>query len=178
MRWLDDMENKFRYTQVGRWRLQASVGLRTLQSKATWRSLFILVAKSVAVNSKKCSVLPWKCKNVLPLHCCRATKYFVLPLTIISIDTKSVCVYSCLSYTACKPHIICAIIFRQPRPVWRFHIFPHYLIKGKISGKKLLNMNYMLWFYLQRVPNSFIFIFFRFYFFLSMYIWFYSCLTF
>ena len=76
------MENKLRHTQVGRWRLQASVRLRTLQGKATLRLVFILVAKSVAVNSKKCSVLPRKCKNVLPLHCCRATKNFVLPLTI------------------------------------------------------------------------------------------------
>jgi len=67
------MENKLRYTHVGRWRLQASVGLRTLQSKATLRSIFILVAKSVAVNSKKCPVLPWKCKKyassaLLPRH--------------------------------------------------------------------------------------------------------------
>jgi hypothetical protein len=52
------MENKLRNTEVGRWRLQTSVVLRTLQSKVTLRSLFILVAKSVVVNSKKSSVLP------------------------------------------------------------------------------------------------------------------------
>jgi len=104
MRWLDDMENKLRYTQVGRWRLQVSVGLRTLQKKATSRSVFILVAKNVAVNSKKsvqCCL--GNAKDVLPLHCCRVTKYFVLPLTIIIFNTKSVWVYLALVQRHAKP---------------------------------------------------------------------------
>jgi hypothetical protein len=131
------MENNFRYTEVGRWRLHGSVGLQTLQSKATLRSIWILVDKGVAFNNKKCSVLPRKFKYLLPLHCSPATKYFVMPLAIISINIKSLCVYSCLSYTACKPHIFYSVMFRHMRPVWRYHIFPHYLIKRKISGKKV-----------------------------------------
>jgi hypothetical protein len=143
MRWLDDMENIVRYTEVGRWRLQDSVGLQTLQSKATLRPLFILIDKGVAVNSKKCSVLPWKCKYVLPLHCCPGTKYFVLPLTITSINIRNVCVYSCLSFKSCKPNIFYGVMFLHMRPVWRYHIFPHFLINGRFPGKKFLYIKYM-----------------------------------
>ena len=30
-------------------------------------------------------MLPWKCNNGFPLHSCRATKYFILLLTVFSI---------------------------------------------------------------------------------------------
>jgi len=47
-------------------------------------------------------------------------------------------------------------MFRHLRPVWRYLIFPLYLIKGQISGKQLLNINYMFRFSLQRVPKTFL----------------------
>ena len=49
----------------------------------------------------------------------------------------SVCLYSCLCYPACKSHFFCAILHYHPWPVWfNIYIFPHYLMKGKIFGKK------------------------------------------
>jgi hypothetical protein len=48
--------------------------------------IFILIGASVPVkNEIKCLVLTWKCNNGFSMHCCRATKYFVLPITVISI---------------------------------------------------------------------------------------------
>jgi len=44
-----------------------------------------------------------------------------------------------LSYTACKAHTLFHL-----RPIWLFHIFPHYLINGTIFGTKLLNIKCVL----------------------------------
>jgi hypothetical protein len=52
----------------------------------------------------------------------------VLNLTIV-------CLYSSLSYPACKPHL-CAMLCCHLWPVWIYHIFPHYHINGRIFEGK------------------------------------------
>ena len=49
------------------------------------------------------------------------------------------CLYSCPSYRACKSHLLCATSCSHPWPVWIYHVFPRYLIKGNTFGKHLLN---------------------------------------
>jgi len=51
----------------------------------TLPSLFVVFGIDVAVNNIKVFSLPWKWNSGFPLLCCRATKYFVLLLTVISI---------------------------------------------------------------------------------------------
>ena len=50
----------------------------------------------------------------------------------------SVCLYSCLSCPALKVHLFCAALYCHVWPVWLYHIVQHYLINGKISGKKII----------------------------------------
>jgi hypothetical protein len=40
--------------------------------------------------------------------------------------------------------------------VWLYHIFPHYLIKGTIFGKTLLNLKCVFWFSLQLLSETFL----------------------
>jgi len=62
-------------------------------------------------------VLPWKWNSGFPFFCCQAKKYFVLLFTVIRIKYREcVCLYSCLSYPACKSHIFCAVLY--------FHLWP------------------------------------------------------
>jgi len=37
----------------------------------------------------------------------------------------NVCLYSCLSYLACKSRVFCAILYCRLWPIWLHHIFPH-----------------------------------------------------
>jgi hypothetical protein len=53
----------------------------------------------------------------------------------------TVCLYSCLWYTACKSHLLCAVLYCHLR---LYHIFPHYVIHGTIFGKKLLEIKCVL----------------------------------
>ena len=46
--------------------------------------LFYCCYKTCSCQQYKCSALQWKCNNVLPLHRRRATKYFVMLLTILT----------------------------------------------------------------------------------------------
>jgi hypothetical protein len=41
-------------------------------------------------------------------------------------------------------------------PVWLYHIFPHYMINGMTSGKKLLNLKSVFCFSLQLLSETFI----------------------
>jgi hypothetical protein len=43
----------------------------------------------------------------------------------------------------------CAVLYCHLRPVWLYHIFPHYLINGTILGKNLLNIKCAFWFSLH-----------------------------
>ena len=45
--------------------------------------------------------------------------------------------------------------YSQLRPVRLYNIFPHFLINGRIYGKRLLNIKRVFWFYLQRLSNIF-----------------------
>jgi hypothetical protein len=47
----------------------------------------------------------------------------------------SACLYSCFGNPACKSLLSCVVLYRHVWPVWLYHIFPHYLIKGAIFGK-------------------------------------------
>jgi len=53
--------------------------------------------------------------------------------------TYSECVCS-VSYPSCNAHAPYCHLW----PVWLYYIFPHYLINGTISRKKLLNIKYVL----------------------------------
>jgi hypothetical protein len=81
-----------------------------------------------------CSVLSW---NWFPLHHCRATKYFVLLLTVLSIKYNQwVSIRSFVtrhaSRTFCTPYYVtCRLSLSLPR------IFPHRLISGTIFVKTL-----------------------------------------
>jgi len=108
--------------------------------------------------------LPWKNNNIFPLidgvdvaisymkmfsgdtetQCCRATKYFVLLLTIRSIKYFE-CLYSCPRYSAYKWHFLCA--------VWFFHI-PH--TRQDFWKKKCFLIKYVFWFSLQVSSETFI----------------------
>ena len=50
-----------------------------------------------------------------------------------------------LVFPACKAHLFYAALYYHGCPVWLFHIFPHYLIKGSIFGKTLLNIKCVFW---------------------------------
>jgi hypothetical protein len=55
--------------------------------------------------------------------------------------SKHICSLSYPAYNAHAPYCL--------RPPWLHHIFPHYLINGKIFGKKLLYIKCVFWFSLQ-----------------------------
>ena len=69
-------------------------------------------------------------------------------MTIVAVNKQgelyilSVCLSSCLGYPACKSNCPCflLLVYCHLWPVWLYHIFPHYFIKGSIFGK-LLNIN-------------------------------------
>ena len=50
----------------------------------------------------------------------------------------------------------CAVFCCQLWPLWRYPIFPHYLINGAIFGKKLLEINCVFWFSLQLFSEIFL----------------------
>jgi hypothetical protein len=61
-------------------------------------------------------------------------------VTIVVMETQevlnvmSVCLYSCFSYPACKPHFFCAVLYCHLWPVWVYHSFQHCHINGTIFG--------------------------------------------
>ena len=66
------------------------------------------------------------------------------------------CVRSCLSYTACKSHLLCAVWQCHLWPVWFYHIFPCYIMNGRIPGINLLNTECGFWVSPQRLPETFL----------------------
>jgi len=50
----------------------------------------------------------------------------------------------------------CAVIYCHVWPIRLYHIFPHYLINGVISWKKLLNIKCVFWFSLQILSETFL----------------------
>ena len=64
--------------------IMARSGKYCCHGNTTIRPIFIARGVDVAVNNM-CSLLLWKCNNELSLLCCRATKYIVQLLTIISV---------------------------------------------------------------------------------------------
>jgi len=68
-----------------------------------------------------------------------------------------VCMYSCFIYPTRKAHFFCTALYCHLLPVWLFHIFLHYLIKGTIfGGKKLLHIKFVFWSFLQRLYEVFL----------------------
>jgi hypothetical protein len=69
----------------------------------------------------------------------------------------SVCLYSCLSYPACKSLLFCAALYEYCHlwPVWLCHIFPHYLINGTSFGK-LLSIKCVFLFSVQLLSETFL----------------------
>ena len=58
---------------------------------------------------------------------------------------RACCLRTCnLTYPACNARAPYC-----PRPLWLHHIFRRYLVNGTNFGKKLLNMKYVLWFFMQ-----------------------------
>ena len=60
----------------------------------------------------------------------------------------------CFKYSACISHHICFISNCHLWPVWLYHNFPHYLLKGTIFGKKLWNVKCVFVFSLLHVPDT------------------------
>ena len=61
-------------------------------------------------------------------HCCRG-------------KAKSIKYYECgtvFLLELCGMQIFCAVLYCHLWPEWLYNIFPHYLIKGTIFGKKKL----------------------------------------
>ena len=56
-----------------------------------------------------------------------------------------------LTYLVCNAPPYCHL-----QPLWLHHIFWHYLINGKIFGKKLLNIKRVFWFFLQLLFETFL----------------------
>ena len=52
----------------------------------------------------------------------------------------------------------CAILYCRLWPLWPQHIFPHYLINGKILGRTLLNAKCVFCFSLQILSETFLFL--------------------
>ena len=50
----------------------------------------------------------------------------------------------------------CAVLHCHLWPVWFHTVFPHYLINGKIFGKKLLNVKCAFWLSLQLLSETFL----------------------
>jgi len=51
----------------------------------------------------------------------------------------------------------CVILYCNLWPVLLYHIFPHYLVTGTIFGKKkLLNIEYVFWFSLHTLSETFL----------------------
>jgi hypothetical protein len=81
---------------------------------------------------------------LLLLYCYSIIIHFVLICVCV-------CVYSCLSYPACQSHLFC-VPFHYHLWVWPvrlYSIYPLYLINGRISGEKLLNIKSVFRFSLQ-----------------------------
>jgi hypothetical protein len=74
----------------------------------------------------------------------RVTIFAVEKQQVLNIMNVCVCLYSFLSYAACKSHLLCAVLYRNLWPVWLDHIFPHYLVNGTIFGETLLNIKCLL----------------------------------
>jgi hypothetical protein len=66
------------------------------------------------------------------------------------------CLYSWLSYPACKSHLLCAVLYCNLWPVWLYHISPHYLINGTTFGNDLLNIKCVFWFFVQLLSEIFL----------------------
>ena len=49
-----------------------------------------------------------------------------------------------------------AVLYSHMWPIWFYHIFPHYLINGAISWKKLVNPKWVFWFSLQILSEIFL----------------------
>ena len=70
----------------------------------------LFLAKTQLSAIERCYLLPLKCNNRFPLHCCRSAQYFVPLLTVVGITLcKSVC--SCFSHAACKLSSLRRILF-------------------------------------------------------------------
>jgi hypothetical protein len=54
-----------------------------------------------------------------------------------------VCLYSHLSYRACKSHLSCIVLYCHLWPVRLYNIFPRYLIYGTAFGNNLFNIKYV-----------------------------------
>ena len=82
------------------------------------------------------------------LRCAKKSLLLLSGQTSYNIFWTCVCI---LSYIAGKVH---ALYYSHLWPVWLYHIFSHYLIKSTIFGKKLLNINCVFWFSLQRLSET------------------------
>ena len=62
----------------------------------------------------------------------------------------------CLIYPTCNAHVFDAAVYCHVWPVWLYHIFPHYLIKGTIFVKLLLNKKCVFLFSIQLLCETFL----------------------
>lgn len=60
------------------------------------------------------------------------------------LNIMSVCLHFCLCYPEGKSHTFCNVLHCYPWPVRLYHICPHYLTNGTISGKQKQNTRCVL----------------------------------
>jgi len=55
-----------------------------------------------------------------------------------NVKTMSVCLSSCCSYPARKPHIFCPVLYCYLWPVWLYRVLSHYFVQGTTFGKRFI----------------------------------------
>jgi hypothetical protein len=94
--------------------------------------------------------LLWKSNKYYKFVCVWAR---VTSMNVLVREGVGLCLLSCsLTYPACKAHAP----YCHLRPLWLHHIFPHFLINGTNFRKKLLNIKFVFWFYLQHLLETFL----------------------
>jgi hypothetical protein len=134
--WYDEIEKKTKHAQ--RYSVVPSRNY-SCHGNATIPSLFI-VGVDVAVNTMKVFSVPMVMQQWALLHCCPATKYFILLLTILSIKYyECVSVFlSSLSGMQIASSLRCIILLSLVYLAIRY--FSTLSHKGHDFRKKLLNI--------------------------------------
>jgi hypothetical protein len=116
----------------------------------SWPSLDYILDEQIVMTDK----------SLDKFSLCVAIKHFTRS-DGINYGAVSIKYYKCVSvflpYPACKSHFFNTALYCHLWPVWLCHIFPHYFINDKTSGKKkLLNITCVFWFYILLFSEIFV----------------------
>jgi hypothetical protein len=91
-----------------------------------------------------------QCTRKITLRRVRVTPVAVEKQSVFHILSVCVCVCVCVWPELSTMQGASAVLYFHLWPVWLYHIFPRYLIKGTIFGKKLLNIKCVFWLSLEK----------------------------